>query len=147
MFIYVHHQSAADHKESADINYALMALKDCFRSYYNTSSSSSSSQKELNSSSSNILDEKTKLINYKKILSMRPIKKAPYRSSLLTRVLRNCFVPQEPNNSHTYPNTSRPHLTCVIATISPSSSDIVHTINTLDHVSMMIPRLLTFISK
>ena len=128
-------QSAADHKESADINYALMALKDCFRSFYNSSSSSSSS---------NILDEKTKLINYKKILSMRPIKKAPYRSSLLTRVLRNCFVPQEHNNTHTDP--SRPHLTCVIATISPSSSDIVHTINTLDHVSMMIPRL-TFISK
>ena len=132
-------QSAADHKESADINYALMALKDCFRSFYNSSSSSSSS---------NILDEKTKLINYKKILSMRPIKKAPYRSSLLTRVLRNCFVPQEHNNTHnnTHTDPSRPHLTCVIATISPSSSDIVHTINTLDHVSMMIPRL-TFISK
>ena len=143
-------QSAADHKESADINYALMALKDCFRSYYNTSSSSSPSSQNASypsssSSSSNILDEKTKLINYKKILSMRPIKKAPYRSSLLTRVLRNCFVPQEHNNN-THTDPSKPHLTCVIATISPSSSDIVHTINTLDHVSMMIPRL-TFISK
>jgi hypothetical protein len=113
--------SAAEHRESADINYALMALKDCFRSYY----LSLCGEGHLD-----IIDGETKKIDYKKILSLRPVTKAPYRASQLTRVLRNCFCSAESVHNHR---------TTIVATISPNSTDTQHTINTLDHVAMMIP--------
>jgi len=51
--------------------------------------------------------------------------KAPYRASLLTRILRECFV------------MGADHHTCILATVSPTPTDIEHTINTLEHVTMM----------
>lgn len=48
----------------------------------------------------------------------------PFRGSQLTRVLRDCFV----NPSHS---------TAVIATISPAAADVIHTINTLMHATML----------
>jgi hypothetical protein len=55
--------------------------------------------------------------------------KAPYRASLLTRILRECFV------------AGSSHKTTIIATVSPTPTDLEHTLNTLEHVSMMDPSL------
>lgn len=51
--------------------------------------------------------------------------KAPYRASVLTRILRECFV------------AGSAHKTTIIATVSPTPTDLEHTINTLEHVCMM----------
>lgn len=51
--------------------------------------------------------------------------KAPYRASVLTRILRECFV------------SGSTHKTTIIATVSPTPTDLEHTINTLEHVCMM----------
>lgn len=84
--------TAAQHRESAEINRSLMVLKDCFRAH-------AALQR----------GEKTML---------------PFRGSRLTRVLRDCFV--DPM-----------HSTVVIATISPSATDVIHTINTLRHATLL----------
>ena len=118
--------SAAAHRESADINSALMALKSCFQSYF-YAMAGESQRREIDM----LRDGKTGLINYKKIIHLRPVAKAPYRASLLTRVLRECF-------EH---SSEQKRLTTIITTVSPSSSDIQHTINSLDHASMMIPHM------
>ena len=91
--------TAQQHKESAQINLSLMALKECFRAYHHNSTSGA-----------------------------RPVR-VPYRSSVLTRILRGCFT------------DPRSHRTAVVATLSPSPIDIQHTLNTLDHVVKMAPRL------
>ena len=121
--------TAAAHRESADINSALMALKDCFQSYF-YSMAEKSQRREI----AMLTDGERGLINYKKIIHLRPVTKAPYRASLLTRVLRECF------------EHSGNRLTTIIATVSPSSSDIQHTINSLDHASMMVPSIYDKIS-
>ena len=74
-------------QESADINTALSALKQCIRSH-------------------------------------KSGKKAPFRAHLLTRILRDCFVDPE-------------HFTVIIATVSPTTIDTIHTLNTLNHVALM----------
>jgi hypothetical protein len=83
--------TAAMHKESAQINLALMALKDCFRAH--------------NSSS-----------------------RLPVRASPLTRLLQDSF-PGYNSNSITK--------TVIIATVSPSPIDLVHSLNTATHVLLM----------
>jgi len=82
-----HNMTAQMHRDSAQINTALMALKDCFRAYG---------------------------------INVRP----PFRASRLTQVLRACF-------------TDRQHKTLVIATVSPTPTDLIHTVNSLTHVSYM----------
>jgi len=84
--------TAAQHRESAEINASLMALKDCFRAH-------AALQR----------GEKVHM---------------PFRSSRLTRVLRDCFVDLE-------------HRTVVIATVSPSACDVIHSVNTLRHATML----------
>lgn len=93
-----HAMTAAEHRESAAINKALFALKDCFRAAAKARTAPLSSSR------------------------------IPFRSSSLTRVLRDCFV-----------NPS--HKTAIIAAVSPASSDMIHSLNTLDHVTMMAPHL------
>lgn len=61
--------SAVQHKESADINLALMSLKDCFRALHNIL----------------LADESTKNTN-------QPLIRIPYRASTLTKVLKSCFT-------------------------------------------------------
>jgi hypothetical protein len=51
--------------------------------------------------------------------------KAPYRASLLTRILRECFI------------VGGDHRTAIIASVSPTPTDLEHTINTLEHICMM----------
>jgi len=48
----------------------------------------------------------------------------PFRGSQLTQVLRDCFVDVS-------------HSTAVIATVSPTADDVIHTINTLNHATML----------
>ena len=79
------------HRESAEINKALMALKDCIR-------------------------------------AKRDGQLLKYRAHLLTRVLRDCFVDEK-------------HTTTIIATVSCTTCDCLHTINTLEHISLMMPPL------
>ena len=55
--------------------------------------------------------------------------KAPYRASLLTRILRECFI------------SGSSHKTTIIATVSPTPTDLEHTLNTLEHVCMMDEKL------
>lgn len=85
--------SAAQHRESAEINASLMALKECFRAHA-----------ALQRGESKV--------------------RMPYRSSRLTQCLRECF--EDPLHRFT-----------LIATVSPSASDVIHTTNTLNHAVMM----------
>merc|ERR1719446_1179233 len=48
----------------------------------------------------------------------------PFRSSRLTHLLKSCF-------------TDESHQTTVVATLSPSLTDVEHSLNTLQHVGMM----------
>jgi kinesin family protein 2/24 len=114
--------SATEHRESASINTALMALKDCCRA------------------------------------SHRGARRIPYRASMLTRVLRDCFVAAphlaadidgEGDGECTVRGggadapgaDGAAHRTVVVATLSPTSEAMHHTLNTLKHVSMMRPDL------
>lgn len=89
------------HRESAEINKALGALKDCFRCYHSNSAASKN-----------------------KSTVAKSTRKLPYRHSMLTRVLKDCFESKE-------------HKTSIIATCSPTTTDLEHTLNTLKHVSLM----------
>eukprot|EP00930_Biecheleria_cincta_P017554 TRINITY_DN13919_c1_g1_i1.p1 TRINITY_DN13919_c1_g1~~TRINITY_DN13919_c1_g1_i1.p1 ORF type:complete len:687 (-),score=124.30 TRINITY_DN13919_c1_g1_i1:15-1991(-) len=48
----------------------------------------------------------------------------PFRSSRLTHLLKSCFMDES-------------HQTTVVATLSPSPTDVEHSLNTLQHVGMM----------
>lgn len=121
--------TAVQHRESADINFALMALKDCFRAYFARSLSPKT-----------ILKTKTPGGNdLPQVLSSNAISdscpaRAPYRASPLTRVLRECFV-DSPNDSY------RMHHTTIITTLSPNPADVLHSLNSLEHVVLMNPSL------
>jgi len=165
--------SAKDHAESADINSALMALKDCFRassaqvrgvvglpasasaecrktnirkatsSYEGPSGSSSGGS----SSITNVMPtrgpgpaEESKagergMWNKKQKQPAASVATAgpvhiPFRAHILTRVLKDCFVAPA--------SESR---TTVVATVSPSPVDLVHSLNTLEHAVLMCPKL------
>jgi len=60
-------------------------------------------------------------------LSRLPVR-IPYRASMLTRVLRDCFADES-------------HRTAIVAAVAPGSQSVIHTLNTLDHVIMMAPHL------
>ena len=162
--------NGADHKESAEINMALMALKNCFRAFslllqqqqqlpserdtteINAELPSSSKKCDIGtgtkpvslgeylqgkSPSSETKDQGNSATN-----SGRPPRLAaagqsgavriPYRETLLTRVLKDCF---------TVSSGSTQHRTTIVATVSPTSTDLVHSVNTLDHVVKMSPQL------
>lgn len=134
--------SRAQHRESAEINSALMALKGCFRAYQlqvqklwelhqsqlkpvNESYYLSKVQQKESCSSQlrNLPAEDTALFV------------APFRASLLTRILKECF------------SLDQLHRTLIIATVSPSSVDLMHTVNTLQNVLKMSPRLSSYSSE
>jgi len=88
--------TAAQHRESAEINSSLMALKDCFRAHA--------------------------------ALNRGEKARPPYRASRLTQCLRDCFEDLE-------------HRFTLITTVSPASSDVIHTGNSLFHAVMMVKQL------
>jgi len=116
--------SAQQHKESADINFALMALKDCFRAYYMHMQQGEQKSSFPSPANANIVLAESKNDTFSK-------QRIPYRSSILTKVLKNCFVQ----------SASTHHRTTIIATISPTPFDLQHSLNTLDHVVLMSPKL------
>lgn len=83
--------TAQQHRDFAEINKSLMALKDCFRAH------------------AQLLRQKSTRV--------------PYRSSSLTQVLRSCFTPE--------------HRTLILATISPTATDLLHSTNSLLQVTQM----------
>jgi len=178
--------TAAQHKESADINFALMALKDCFRVYHDqltahlaslqerlqqklaagrptapvtnlfNSINTSGVVKSMNNLSlisgtkagavplaENLQSDENKApsdeeaesaVNAgngatKDAAGAHPSVRIPFRSSTLTKVLKECF-------------TSGPeHRTTIMATLSPTPIDLMHSLNTLNHVVLMCPEL------
>ena len=57
-----------------------------------------------------------------------PSVRVPYRASMLTRVLRNCFEDDT-------------HRTAIVAAVAPGAESVIHSLNTLDHVLLMAPHL------
>jgi len=150
------------HRESADINFALMALKDCFRAYYtqgsmkssevsNNSLKNSMSHYKLNSDMKNNVRNSQKYPNLisnpnNLVASQRPdfidplsgsTVRAPFRASLLTRVLRECFV--QPGKEMR--EGGKTHLTTIITTLSPTPTDVQHSLNSIEHIVLMNPSL------
>ena len=146
------------HKESAQINLALMSLKDCFQSFHKCLVASNSKKFPLRSNSTsdididnnkNLYSNNNNNINISNSNSLKINNKnqsdnnisnnislkthrIPYRASLLTRVLKSCFT------------SGWNHRTVIIVTISPSPIDLQHTLNSLDHVVLMSPPLQMF---
>ena len=109
--------TAFQHRESADINMSLMTLKDCFRIYHEAMATNINTNTNTNIN--------TNINTNTRVATPR----IPYRASLLTRVLKECFT------------SGAAHRTAIIATVSPSPVDVQHSINTLDHVVLMSAEL------
>eukprot|EP01038_Epipyxis_sp_PR26KG_P007226 gene7226-9857_t len=128
--------TASEHKESAEINFALMSLKNCFRALHAQLACQVQDPRTDQSllayvnSKQNLFHQdrfgmKSLLASYDPAKAIR----IPYRASLLTKVLKSCF-------------TCGPmHRTTIIATVSPTAIDLQHTLNTLDHIVLMSPIL------
>jgi len=152
--------SARDHAESADINSALMALKDCFRASSAQAKGASvavrasaecrktkvrvaesSYEGHCGSTSATHAPAEESKAGARAAPAKRPPKASapsgsvhiPFRAHILTRVLKDCFV--------TPASESR---TTVVATVSPSPVDLVHSLNTLEHAVLMCPKLETY---
>jgi Kinesin motor domain len=190
--------TAAQHRESADINFSLMALKDCFRAYYAQMNGLKMIHRmtRVESQTRSHLSTLTYQPRCKNPANDLTPARAPYRASLLTRVLRECFV--NCNSSGSNSNSTRVgnerdnerdlvsgkvtststrsessssftdngdgsgagtdedmmeslqavaaltdnrHYTTIITTVGPTPTDVQHTINSLDHVMLMSPKL------
>ena len=119
--------TAAQHRESSEINYSLWALKDCFRAQFTNFQESSALLKVRAPTGISITQRSPN--------ETGPIK-ATYRASPLTRVLKECFTDsgsEEPRFKH--------HHTAIITTLSPCPADVQHSLNSLEHVMLMNPFL------
>jgi len=126
------------HRESADINRSLFALKDCFRAYNTLSKGLHFTPYNVDSASRSVLKEEMRSESLRTSATLKgPRKKCAAKSNLksarvrlqvrahvLTRVLRDCFYDKN-------------HRTIVLACASPTSTDAEHTLNTLKHISLM----------
>lgn len=121
--------TAVQHRESADINFALMALKDCFRAYFARSLLPKTILKTKTPGGTDL----PQTLSSSSISDSCPTR-APYRASPLTRVLRECFVDSS-NDS------DRRHHTTIITTLSPNPADVQHSLNSLEHVVLMNPSM------
>mmetsp|Transcript_9021 Transcript_9021/g.9067 ORF Transcript_9021/g.9067 Transcript_9021/m.9067 type:complete len:660 (+) Transcript_9021:195-2174(+) len=144
--------TAEQHKESAQINLSLMALKHCFSTFHHQvllrqspcsekitpkiyNERIDSDRQPVPPSTSTPSFSGTSPRTRSKTKSWSSIAantRISYRQSPLTRVLRPCFT----NGIH--------HKTTIIATLSPSPIDLLHSVNTLYHVVMMSPTLQLF---
>ena len=105
--------SAAQHKESGDINASLMALKDCFRAHAANAAAARKDMRRPHRPGAGTPSRGGRM---------------PFRAHRLTQVLKACF-------------TDPTHRTVLLATASPTATDVTHTRNTLDHVTMTSPDL------
>lgn len=133
--------TASQHRESADINFSLMALKNCFRAYYYSMEELIAKRDAMKSADTSGRSASDTANPRSKSRVQPNTSKATcgsiYRASLLTRVLKECFSVPTMEEFH----CGRHHKTTIIATVSPAAVDAHHTINTLDHVSLMDPEL------
>lgn len=133
--------TATQHRESADINFGLMALKDCFRAYHAQCSGQRMMMRHPELISS-VHGTSSSSRCYNHVDDLAPTR-APYRASLLTRVLRECFINcnRAVEAADGGPPLDQSHHTTIITTISPTPTDVQHTINSINHVSLMSPDL------
>ena len=124
-------------RESAEINKALGALKNCFRAYH----AISRGQTRIDARQENVMSRHgdgsqtyRRISTNRKLRVTTTVAKAPYRHSMLTRVLKRCF-----EGAH-----SGSHRTCIVATVSPTTTDLEHTLNSLKHVSLMAAPALSY---
>ena len=109
-----HHMTSRDfQRESAAINKGLMALKDCFRA---------AARSRAAVQGAGMVGEPNAAT------ATKPAIRVPYRGSMLTRVLRDCFADER-------------HRTALLAAVAPGAESVIHTFNTLDHVTLMAPHL------
>jgi len=150
--------TAAQHKESADINFSLMALKDCFRAFHDrerrlrrsavssrhsgsripSQSSDDSSQgagvadaagvAEAGGNSDGMQASAEGTSASAKRADRRTPPRINFRAHLLTRVLQDCFVEKD-------------HKTSIVVTLSPTPTDLYHSLNSLEHALKMCPEL------
>jgi kinesin family protein 2/24 len=125
--------SAKEHKESADINLALMSLKDCFRAYHSSLLHLSKNHQDGGNASQDLsVGGKNNFSSPAAMAKKSMLPRIPYRSSPLTKVLKDCFT----NGFN--------HHTTIIATVSPSPVDLQHTLNTIQHVLLMSANLSSY---
>lgn len=132
--------TATEHKESADINTSLMALKECFMGFHAKIQMKQQKQKQQRQQQEIVNTKKEKenksnvsnnngISNNKDTNSAKSWKyKAPkninFRAHLLTRVLKACFTDDD-------------HFTSLVVTASPTPIDLEHTINSTEHALKM----------
>ena len=142
--------TAKQHLESADINTALMALKDCFRA---TAAKTKGQGLQVSASKQYLHAEKQVEARAHVTTTTaagtgtgapktrRKAKAAnvhvPFRAHLLTRVLKDAFSLDSANSQQQQQQTR----TTVVATVSPSPIDLIHSLNTLEHSALMSPAL------
>ena len=126
--------TAAMHKESADINFSLMALKDCFRAFHEreksnvkvaTTTDGDGAELAMRPSSAETPNDAASSASTSKTAKPTMIN---FRAHLLTRVLQGCFRDEG-------------HKTCIVVTVSPTPTDLYHSLNSLDHALKMCPEL------
>jgi kinesin family protein 2/24 len=113
------------HRESGDINTSLMALKNCFRTFSIGMRRRLKEKKASHPESQNLCPSSSR--EFLSVASSSP--RIPFRASLLTRVLQECF------------DLQGQHRTSIITTISPCPTDSHHSIQSLEHVTLMVPAL------
>lgn len=136
-----HHMTSREfQRESVAINQGLMALKDCFRE-------AARLRREVVAvnepqvwqhppGSGPVAVPRREAVERSPDCSQTSIQqrlarpaeatRMPYRASMLTRVLRSCFADPA-------------HRTSVVATVAPGAQSVLHTLSTLQHVSLMAP--------
>lgn len=109
------------HRQAADINLALMSLRRCFQSYYHIERGMT----KVKTSVLLPLDQRRKVKRGgKNSVTVSSSVRTPFRSCMLTRLLRECFVREKA-------------ATVLLCCFSPASSSVTHTINALDSLQLM----------
>mmetsp|Transcript_18953 Transcript_18953/g.24117 ORF Transcript_18953/g.24117 Transcript_18953/m.24117 type:complete len:580 (-) Transcript_18953:815-2554(-) len=117
--------NAQDHRESAEINKSLLALKSCFQAYHSLSRGKSFMSKKIEKPLFQRWNQNDATTKTKHIANITTPVRLDFRASILTRSLCECFL-------------DKSHMTYIVAAVSPSAADINHTLDSLRHVGLMM---------